>query len=377
MGTYGYDLDFFDKHGVNYLELFSDDGLSRIILVPGWQGRVMTSTSAGTEGRSYGWINHALIKSGEISPQFNAFGGEDRFWLGPEGGPFSIFFAQGAEQVFQNWDVPALIDTEPFDIEYSDQNRVKFTKKSTLSNASGTAFQIGIERTVSLLSVSDVSELLGLDIPGNLKTVAYKSDNVITNLGNEQWTRDKGLLSIWILGMFNPSSETTVFIPYRADGEGEIVRDDYFGKVPAERLIVDSNIVWFKGDGQHRSKIGIPPSRAKDLFGGYDPERKVLTLVWASLPDEPGVYVNSNWGEQKDPYDGDVINSYNDGPLDDGSILGPFYELETSSPALALQPGESAGHVQKVMHFEGEEQDLAVLLRTVFGIEAEDIVNKF
>ncbi len=103
----------------------------------------------------------------------------------------------------------------------------------------------------------------------------------------------------------------------------------------------------------------------------------MLTLVWASLPDEPGVYVNSNWGEQEDPYDGDVINSYNDGPLDDGSILGPFYELETSSPALALQPDESAGHIQRVMHFEGEEDDIAMLLKTIFGIEVGDVVNKF
>lgn len=377
MGTYGYDLSFFDKNGVNYLELTSDDGLSRIIVVPGWQGRVMTSTSAGTQGRSYGWINHSLIESGEISPRFNAFGGEERFWLGPEGGPFSIFFPQGAEQVFQNWDVPAIIDTEPYDIESSDQGRVKFSKKATLANANGTVFHLGIERTVSLLSRSDVSELLDVEVPVDLKIVAYESDNVIRNLGNEEWTKDKGLLSIWILSMFNPSPETTVFIPYNADGEGVIVNDEYFGKVPADRLKVDSNMVWFKADGQHRSKIGIPPGRAMDLCGSYDPERKVLTLVWASLPKEPAVYVNSNWGEQEDPYIGDVINSYNDGPLDDGSLLGPFYELETSSPALALRPDESAGHVQRVMHFEGEEEDLEVILKTVFGIKVEDVVNIF
>jgi len=305
--------------------------------------------------------------------------GEERLWLGPEGGPYSIFFEQGDEQEFQNWNVPAVIDTESWDIEYSDRNSVKFTREASISNASGTVFHFDIERTVSLLSKYDVSEVLGIDIPDDLQIVAYESDNVITNLGDQEWTREKGLLSIWILSMFNPSPETTVFIPFNPDGEGVIVNDDYFGKVPADRLIVDTNdnMVWFRADGKYRSKIGIPPGRAKELCGSYDPERKVLTLVWASLPGEPGIYVNSNCGEQKDPYDGDVINSYNDGPLDDGSILGPFYELETSSPALALQPNESEGHVQRVMHFEGEEDDLALIVKALFDLEIGDIVNKF
>ena len=52
----------------------------------------MTSSSDGENGLSYGWINHDLIGSGEIKKQINAVGGEERFWLGPEGGQFSIFF---------------------------------------------------------------------------------------------------------------------------------------------------------------------------------------------------------------------------------------------------------------------------------------------
>ena len=55
----------------------------------------MTSTARGLKGRSYGWINHDLIASKEIQKQMNAYGGEDRFWLGPEGGQFSLFFKKG------------------------------------------------------------------------------------------------------------------------------------------------------------------------------------------------------------------------------------------------------------------------------------------
>ena len=45
-------------------------------------------------------------------------------------------------------------------------------------------------------------------------------------------------------------------------------------------------------------------------------------------------YVNSAWAQQSDPYGGDVINAYNDGPTAPGKpSLGGFYEIETSSPA--------------------------------------------
>ena len=376
-GTYGYDLDFFTEQEIEFLELKSSDNLSRVIIVPAYQGRVMTSTSGGSEGQSYGWINYSLIESGEEDPQFNPFGGEERFWLGPEGGPYSIYFEEGVDQVFENWSVPAVIDTDRFDTDRVGHNSARFSKTATIVNASGTLFDIGIERTISLLSKKDVSDFLGVNIPENLSFVAYESNNVITNNGDNKWTKEGGLLSIWILSMFNPSPETTVFIPFNPDGEGIIVNDDYFGKVPSDRLVIDDNMIYFRADGKYRSKIGIPPGRARELSGSYDPVRKILTLVWCSLPEEPRLYVNSAWGEQDDPFDGDVINSYNDGPLDDGSIMGPFYELETSSPAFALDPDESAGHIQRVMHFEGEEEYIALVVNALFEIDINDIKLRF
>jgi hypothetical protein len=377
MGSYGYDKSFFEENNIEFLELKSNDNQSKILVVPAYQGRVMTSTAGGDEGRSYGWINHSFIESGEKSPQFNVYGGEERFWLGPEGGPFSIYFEPGEEQAFENWRVPSLIDTESFDMVQSDEQSVKFTKEASIVNAHGTEFHIGIERTITLLSIKDVSAVLNTSIPSGLQVAAYETDNVITNRGGQQWTKENGLLSIWLLCMFNPSPATTVFIPYNPEGEGVVVNDDYFGKVPAERLIVDGNTIFFKADGKYRSKIGIPPGRAKELCGSYDSERKLLTLLWCSLPDEPLPYVNSAWGEQDDPYDGDVINSYNDGPVEDGSIMGPFYELESSSPAVELQPSESLRHVQRVMHFEGREEALATLVRSLFDLDLKEIANKF
>lgn len=377
MGSYEYDKKFLGRNNVEFIELRSNDNLARLIVVPSYQGRVMTSTAGGDKGKSFGWINYKFIETGVKSPQFNVYGGEERFWLGPEGGPYSIYFKEGDEQVYENWIVPPVIDTEKFEVVSSDCKSVKFTKQTKLVNANGTEFQVGIERTVSLLSKTDIEQMFNIKILGATRVVAYQTDNTITNIGDKAWTKDDGLLSIWLLSMFNPSPETTVFIPYIEGGNGLIVNDDYFGKVPSDRLIVDSNTVYFKIDGKYRSKIGIPPNRAKALCGSYDSGAKVLTLLWCTLPAGPESYVNSKWGDQDDSYNGDVINSYNDGPVEDGSIMGPFYEIETSSPAAELLPSVSIRHIQRIVHLQGDEEDLAIVVRDLFNLDLKSISNKF
>lgn len=377
MGTYGYDKDFLRNNNVDFIELKSPDNQSRLLIVQGYQGRVMTSTAGGEDGKSYGWINYKFIEAGRRDPQFNVYGGEERFWLGPEGGPYSIYFKPGDKQIYENWSVPEVIDTEAYNIEHLDSITAKFKKEAVLRNASGTEFIVGIDRTITLLSEREVQDVFNISISESIQMVAYQTENEITNLGSEPWTKDKGLLSIWMLSMFNPSSETTVFIPYNPDAEGPIVNDEYFGKVPSDRLLIDSNVVYFKIDGKFRSKIGVPPNRAKELCGSYDSGSKVLTILWCSLPEESRPYVNSIWGDQADSYNGDVVNSYNDGPVEDGTIMGPFYEIETSSPAAELNPSESLKHIQKIMHFQGEENELAKLAKSLFDIDLESLKRIF
>ena len=377
MGTYGYDKTFFQEQNIDFIELSSDDGMAKLLVVPGYQGRVMTSTAGGDNGSSYGWINHSFIKSGKKDPQINVYGGEERIWFGPEGGPFSIYFKEGDEQVFENWVVPPVIDTEGFEITGSNSRRVEFKKEAVISNASGTEFKLGIQRNVSLLPMNSVSDMLGIDIPAGIHGVAYQTENIIQNTGDDAWTKESGLLSIWMLCMFNPTPSTTVFIPYREDAEGVIVNDDYFGKVPSDRLVVGNGMIYFKIDGKYRSKIGLPYDRATELCGSYDSAQKALTLLWCSIPSTPEPYVNSKWGDQDDPFNGDVINSYNDGPVEDGSILGPFYEIETSSPGAALKPLETMTHIQRIMHFQGNEVGLAVMVDELFGLDLNEIMSKF
>ena len=377
MGSYAYDAQFLKENGIEYTELVSADGNSKVMIVPAWQGRVMTTSASGDEGDSYGWINYRFIREGKINPQFNPVGGEERFWLGPEGGPFSLYFKQGQEQVYDNWVVPTVLDTEAFTIKSQDKNSIHFAKDTRLTNASGTVFDMNIDRTVSLMNANEVAMDFGIQLSPAMKLVAYKSDNKITNTGTNAWTKEGGLVSVWMLSMFNPTPTTTVFIPYKEDTEGIIVNDEYFGKIPSDRLIKENGIIYFKIDGKYRSKLGLPASRATNLCGSYDSSKGELTILWRSLPDAPSAYVNGQWGPQEDPFAGDVINSYNDGPVEDGSIMGPFYEIETSSPGAELAAGASLVHTQKVVHIQGEDGQLAPIVQKLFGADLNVIKSKF
>ena len=373
-GTFGYDATFLAKHQETVI---LNDGQAMLAICPAYQGRVMTSSSKGLDGLSYGWLNYELIESGEELAHINPFGGEDRFWLGPEGGQFSIFFESGKTFAFEDWQTPAPIDSKPFDIISRDEKFVVFGKDFSLTNYSGNVFNLNVVREISFISKEDLQNHFPLF--ENLNYVAYQSKNTIKNIGESSWTEEYGALSIWILGMFNPSPSTTVIVPFVQGEEedlGPIVNDAYFGEVPDDRLKIHEGVMFFKGDGKFRSKIGLNPKRSLPYLGSFDEENGVLTIVFYSKPDGVEQYVNSMWELQEEPFAGDVINSYNDGPVD-GSALGPFYELETSSPAAFLAPGEDMIHLHSTVHFEGDEAALNEVVQHLFNIDLQYIKDIF
>lgn len=376
--NFGQDVQFLKRH-TDVIVLGDEPGGARIAVVPKYQGRVMTSTTSGDSGASNGWINHELIRSGTTRPHINVFGGEDRFWMGPEGGQYAIFFKHGDAFNLDAWQTPAVIDTLPYEIVSQNTRSVSFRHKDKLKNYSDTEFEFQIDRTIRLLSSADVASKLGVEVPAGVRVVGYESSNKLTNMGRKKWTKEGGLLSVWILGMFKHSADTTVAIPYRVGSEealGPVVNDAYFGKVPPERLRINEadRLIYFRGDGAYRSKIGLSPSRATSICGSYAPSARRLTIVQYNKQEGVSDYVNSMWEEQKEPYRGDVVNSYNDGPPSPGAKpLGPFYELETSSAARELARAESVLHVHRTFHFEGTPQQLNPIAQRLLGVPIERI----
>ena len=153
--TFRQDVEFLKK----YTDLFileEASGNGKVAVSGSLQGRVMTSSSNGFDGRSYGWINRDLFESGDTLDHINPFGGEERFWLGPEGGQYSIFFENGAQFNLENWQTPRLIDLEPFDLDDNNPYVAKYRKSGFLTNYSGFTFELGIEREIQILLISEI-----------------------------------------------------------------------------------------------------------------------------------------------------------------------------------------------------------------------------
>ena len=314
--TFGDDLAFLKKH-VEVIVLADKTGAQQVAVIPAYQARIMTSTAAGASGLSFGWVNRELIAAGKIQPHINVYGGEDRFWIGPEGGQFSVFFAQGAKFDLEHWFTPPAIDTEPLEVVSQSSDRVLCRREMELTNYSGTKFKLEVKREIRLLEATAINKHLGRQPGASVKMVGVESVNTIQNTGAQAWNKKDGLLSIWILCMFYASPATTVVIPFNTvpeDKLGPMVNDAYFGKVPAERLAVKNGVLYFAADGNYRSKIGVSPQRSKPVMGSYDAGNHVLTLTQFTLPAGATDYVNSMWELQKQPFGGDAINSYNDGP---------------------------------------------------------------
>jgi hypothetical protein len=374
--TFSDDLAFLRSH-TEVIVLSDADNQARVAIVPAWQGRVMTSTVGADPGPSFGWVNRELIASGKVLPHINAFGGEDRIWLGPEGGQYSIFFPHGAPFDFAYWQVPACLDTHPFQVVSHSSDRAQFESNITLSNYSGTRFDVLINREVRLLERASAWRELSMPSSEHIALIGYESRNVLRNVGPTAWRKETGLLSIWIMGMFPPGQAATIVVPIKQGAESELgpsVTSDYFGAVPAQRLKVTESAVFFSGDGRFRSKLGINARRSLGKLGSFDAARNVLTLVQFTQPENSTDYVNSRWMIQDDPYAGDALNAYNDGPANPGEkTMGPFFELESSSPAAALHPGGQIDHIHRTFHLIGAQSALDTVSRKVLGVSLDEV----
>lgn len=366
-GSFGYDVDFLNRYD-SLVVLKNGD--AQVVVSPKYQGKVFTSTANGPEGKSFGWINY---KAFDAPPDghMNAYGGENRLWLGPEGGPYSLFFPKGARMEFGNWKTPAAFDSEPWELIGKDDTSVVLTKQMELGNYAGAVMEILVSRRISLFDKPAMENLLKLNAGSNIKWVGYQTENTIKNRGTKAWDEKNGMPCIWMLDMFPPSDQTTVVIPYK-EGNRPPANTNYFGEIPPNRIRYQNSVIFFKADGKQRGKLGIRPQSALPVAGSYDAEHKVLTIILFDV-DPLGRYLNQQWRTDKPPFSGDAVNSYNDGPLAEGGQLGPFYELESVSASCSLQPGQSATHRHSVFHFTGNETELDAITMKVLGVSIDQI----
>src|SRR3569833_194958 len=276
-GTFGYDLDFLKKKD-SVIVLNSKDGKGEIIISPKYQAKVFTSTADGASGKSFGWINYKTFDQEKLDEHMNAYGGEDRPWLGPEGGKFSLFFKPGTKMEFAYWHTPAAVDNEPWKLVSNTDKKASLSKTATLLNYAGTTINQQINRDIEMLEAADVKNKLGFDLDDKVKSVAFHTTTTLTNTGNKAWDKQTGAPCIWNLDMFSPSPKTITVVPYN-DGAGKVATTDYFGEIPKDRITMKNGILLFKADGKSRGKLGMQAARTKKLAGNYDGENNILTII--------------------------------------------------------------------------------------------------
>ena len=104
-----------------------------------------------------------------------------------------------------------------------------------------------------------------------------------------------------------------------------------WGRLIRTRLKIKDLVLLFKADGKYRSKIGIPPGLAPSIYGYYAKDKQRLTIVQYQKTND-SLYFNSDVTIQEDPYKGEVIPIYNNGPMDYAPTENvSFFELESTS----------------------------------------------
>ncbi len=373
-GSFGYDLNFLAAYD-SVITLSSNEGNGRLLVSAKYQAKVFTSTTDGLEGQSLGWVNYEAFDK-PLDPHMNAYGGEDRFWLGPEGGKFSLYFKKGDSMVFENWHTPKAIDSEPWMLISADSKKASFSKTTEVSNYTGTKLAMKLYRDVQVLEKSDIENTLAITLSDEIKSVAFKTTNTIENNGSNAWDEKNGAPCTWNLDMFAPSAKTVIVIPYLTNATVKIATTDYFEEIDKNRIKYENGVLLYKADGKSRGKLGIPPLRAKNIAGSYAADKNVLTIVNFDVSNKSR-YLNQEWRTDKDPFSGDAVNAYNDGPLDDGTQMGPFYEIESVSPPAFLKPGGKMSHQHSVFHFTGEKKALNQIAEKLLGISLDEIEQAF
>lgn len=376
----GQELSLFSKYSVDAQVL--DNGESMLVFSPELQGRVLTSCYGGVNEPSLGWFNREAValRKGDFSKI--EIGGEDVFSVGPEGGNTSVFFERGVLWTEDNKKTPAIASLDKWNVVSRSKTRVRMSRSGEISNVLGAKFSVEAEREISLLSRDDVSKILGIELPQNIKIAAFQSMNKITNKGAENWSEKYGMLNIGVGSFFNANKTVNVFVPYRAGDAsklGDVVRENSFDSFSgtasvSSRVVVNDEFIRFKCDGRYMSGIGVSPRRSEGIVVSFDAENEILTLVMYIKPSGNRAYFPASWRDSQAGFDGDAIGVFNNGPIAKNAFQPAlFYKISTTSPALNLESGKSQFHLQRVFHFHGSEYDLDTVSYKLTGISVKQM----
>ena len=311
------------------IELYDQLG-GRIAVCPDWNGKVLTSTSSGLEGDSFGYINVQAIDT----ECFEDFGGEDQWTISP-----SVY---------------------SFAVEDIKENKAVLQRVLRMADANGTPVECHLTRSISLLSRKNIGALFGDAVADSLEqsdvsVISFHSENTIR-------TQEKAWIACRQRGMFNTSPHTFVIVstppenfvlePFRAD-------IDYLGSSPHGRIRHLSQALLIRADGHGRCQVTMPYSVSPPIFGAVELRSGTLTLWTFDLPEES--------------HQEDKIRIYNPGRCHSSEPdWATYYEMNCFSAVQELQPEHSLTYCQCTVHLTADNALLDGIVRQVFGVSLKD-----
>ena len=406
------------RNGLSYLEsktkvleLCNKFG-ARVAVCPEWNGRVMTSTSDGLDGPSYGLIHVAELDALQTSR--GLLGGEDQILLSPENGQFGLYRETEVDEHESRFSMsrnprrlPKGFQEGQFTVDMAPpaSPQIRMRRSVQITNAAGTMFDFDIARTVRLLGVETIYQIFGDSVAMSLEQtdvsyVGFETINTLYNHGSPL-KRENGLVSIGIRGMFNSNQEMAMIVPFRSSedtGLGPAVCSDFFEASPHGRLRMLPQAALLRADSKSRCQVGISRNRAVPFLGAIDFRAGLLTLMTFNMPPNPWEldYVSNAYCETTDnsvldfvstrkhplrekdaPYSGEVVRAYNHGFTVPGRPpTAQFYEFDVFSPARTLNQRESLIHHQFTIHINADNQTLTYIVKAVLGVDYGCVYEK-
>jgi hypothetical protein len=334
----------------------------RLVVAPQLVGRVMASTMTGDQGTIQGWVNQSALEAGAVDPVFNNYGGEERFWLGPDGTSQGLFFRK-KPFTWDNFYVPEPMSAQLFETIAlaPDHHSITMQARWKLSNLMGAKFHFEITRTITILDACPYANGLG----DKINYIGFQSDNLVRNVSSSPITPDTGAVSMWLLGNFMQHRRNILILPLTPSPISPAlspIRDEYFrffcagGKLPENRLQNSAGFSLIKADGAFGAKFGIAKTGLIDRLGAIDLDADELIIIdYDFYPDMD--YLTNYWREADNLLDGDAANISIAGPPSSHPVIPESlgYELETLSPGLFLAPGQSFHFRNRTFRFSGPQ----------------------
>lgn len=328
---------------INYIESINENNNS-IIITPTLGGRII---GACIDDKNLLWVNP------DLSSDWNS--GGQRSWYAPEWGPKSIY-AKGDETT---WSVPEVMDPGTYKIINHIPNKtVEMKNDFNVLTTDNTQYHFSMNRRITLLNNDcDHSPYIPQE-----KTLLVEFEHRLENRGKTAINKEIGL---WSILQVNPPGK--IIVPLKNTYNYNFFCDNYYEKIPEERIRKENNFAIVYVDGARRYKLGFPPDKVLGKIAyvsKFNDDRYYFILKSFDIP-ENAVYVDKPYKDKR--ADGDVIQIYNHS---EGGDMA-FSELEIHAPAPFLLPGESQSFKIYMLFMIGTKEEIIDVLEKLLDSKIE------